>query len=284
MIKNVVLSSLILIFVFVHNTHAWGTEGHQAVASIATKFLSTTSLNALDEILNGASLTSIASWADEVKHSAAYRWSSSLHYINTADFECGFNRSTDCPDNWCLAGAIDNYTSLITAGNDLNEAVKFLVHFMGDLAQPLHVGFGSDEGGNTLHGTLQGKRENLHSIWDSVIISERISNDFSDDFSEFTNYLIARVSVGGDLVNKVSAITSCTSDCVDVWASESAANNCAYVYVDDNGNEVTDGFTLGDSYYQKSVQHVEYLLIEGGVRLAYVLNNALSKADYAMVS
>jgi len=282
--KNVVLSLFCLINVSTLQVHAWGKEGHQAVAAIATNFLTDTSLTALSDILNGDSIESVASWADDVKHTAAYAWSANLHYINTRDFECAFDRENDCPNDLCLASAIENYTSLIAAGDDLDEAVKFLVHFMGDLVQPLHVGFGSDEGGNTLKGTLQGKSNNLHSIWDSVIIEERIYKDFGGDFTKFTNYLIARVSVGGDLADQVSMITSCTYDCVDAWASESAANNCHFVYVNDNGGVVENGFSLGDSYYQSSIKHIEYLLIEGGIRLAYVLNAALEQANKVMIS
>jgi hypothetical protein len=264
--------------------NAWGADGHKSVAAVAMKFLNPTTQNAVSDILGGSSLEDIATWADDIKHTAAYSWSGPLHYINTADFECGFNRATDCSNGLCLATAIDNYTSLLSSGQDMTESVKFLTHFLGDLTQPLHVGFGSDEGGNTLHGYLQGKYVDFHTMWDSTMINERVANDFSGSFDSFTQYLVARVSAGGDMYNQISSFTTCTSDCVDVWASEAAANNCKYVYVDDNGNKITNGFNLGDQYYQTNIQNIEYMLIEGGIRLAHVLNQAIAQANYANVA
>eukprot|EP00475_Leptophrys_vorax_P026294 TRINITY_DN3702_c0_g1_i1.p1 TRINITY_DN3702_c0_g1~~TRINITY_DN3702_c0_g1_i1.p1 ORF type:complete len:351 (+),score=100.85 TRINITY_DN3702_c0_g1_i1:708-1760(+) len=270
----------LLVLCLVEFAHGWGADGHRAVAAIASKFLDSASRIALHEILKGRSLESVANWADEIKGTHAYSWSSSLHYINTRDFECGFKRSKDCPHNWCLASAIDNYTNLIasakTSDEEMEEAVKFLVHFMGDLSQPLHVGFGSDEGGNLLHGRFQGRQENLHSIWDSVMIEERIAKDFAGDYAAFSRYLVARVMVGGDLFRDDSVLFACTFDCVDEWASESAANNCKFVYTDDKGHKIKHGFDLGDAYFLKAVNHIERLLIEGGIRLAHVLNRAIA--------
>ncbi|KAH7426898.1 hypothetical protein KP509_10G021200 [Ceratopteris richardii] len=108
----------------------------------------------------GGSLASLCSWADEVRFK--YRWSSALHYIDTPDFRCNYNYDRDCHDSddvkdRCAAGAIKNYTSQLASSSsssaqyNLTEALLFLAHFVGDIHQPLHVGFTSDLGGNSIN-------------------------------------------------------------------------------------------------------------------------------------
>lgn len=265
---------------------AWGPDGHRIVGAIADRLLFPETRTAISSILNGDSLEAVANWADQVKSTAQYQWSETLHYIDTPDFECGFNPLQDCPGNWCLTSAIRNYTSLLSTGRDQNEALKFLVHFMGDLHQPLHVGFASDKGGNTLKGRLLGMYDNFHAVWDSLIIQHKIKTDMHGNYSLFRDHLWNRIDSshgGGDLLPKVSQWTTCIHDCENEWAGEAAKNNCDFVYVDDNGNKVTDGFDLGEVYYQRSIEKIEELLIEGGVRLGYLLNRMFVQSRMSLV-
>eukprot|EP00475_Leptophrys_vorax_P043454 TRINITY_DN8376_c0_g1_i2.p1 TRINITY_DN8376_c0_g1~~TRINITY_DN8376_c0_g1_i2.p1 ORF type:complete len:287 (-),score=51.80 TRINITY_DN8376_c0_g1_i2:1657-2517(-) len=262
----------------------WGHTGHAAVAAVASELLSSTSTSALKSILHGKTIQDYASWADEGEAKSKYPGSSKLHFVDmqSSKFDCEYVRERDCPDNWCLAGAIDNYTSLIKSGGaqDLSDGVKFLVHFIGDLANPLHVGFASDRGGTQLKGTFLGRSaKNLHSVWDGVMIEERISNDFGRNSTLFFEQLISRVSVGGDLYSELTSFTSCTENCVDKWASESAAYNCDHVYKDDNDEWVSDHFELGNAYYERSIALIERVLVVAGVRLAQILNDAFDRAN-----
>lgn len=124
------------------------TSGHQLVASIAQNLLSSKTFNALTQIVQPShlDLATIAPWADRIKHTHAYYWSGSLHYINpvqdfppgtcTADFS-----DVRTPERTLLT-AIANYTERL-ADKSLDrwgreEALRFLVHFLGDAEQPLH--------------------------------------------------------------------------------------------------------------------------------------------------
>lgn len=98
-------------------------------------------------------LTRIASWADEIKRRPEYRFTSSLHYVNPKDDEphmCRFDYQMDCPEGRCIVGAIFNYSKRADPSTGLShdaqvEALKFLVHYVGDIHQPLH--------GNLIHYT-----------------------------------------------------------------------------------------------------------------------------------
>jgi len=181
----------------------WGVVGHAVAAGIAQNYLSKASLQLALYLLPNASgqLPSVASWADVVLHSdPAYAWTAPLHYINTADWQCYYSPQLDCPKNMCVAGAILNYTNRLASlpSSDYNEkvvALKFIVHFLGDIHQPLHVGFASNKDGNTITGTyLTKKSVNLHSVWDTYMITTRIDQDFHGNDIEYQTYLINKIN------------------------------------------------------------------------------------------
>ncbi|CAI0553123.1 unnamed protein product, partial [Linum tenue] len=113
-----------------------------------------------------------------------YHWSSALHYIDNPDKLFSYSYNRDCKDEKgekgrCVDGAIQNYTTqLLTYKSDqssksgfrLTEALLFLSHLMGDIHQPLHVGFTSDKGGNTINIHWYKTKTVLHHAWDDNII------------------------------------------------------------------------------------------------------------------
>ncbi|KAJ3704066.1 hypothetical protein LUZ61_007771 [Rhynchospora tenuis] len=117
---------VVSLFAGVPLSNAWGTDGHYMVCKIAQSYLTSTASSAVLKLLPSSAngnLASMCSWADNVRTS--YPWSSALHYIDT-------------PDNLCT----------YSYSNNLTQALMFLSHFMGDVHQPLHVGFTTDAGGN----------------------------------------------------------------------------------------------------------------------------------------
>lgn len=123
-------------------------QGHQLVASIAQRLLTDKTLTALSKIVEPTplDLSILAPWADRIKHTHAYWWSGTLHYINPIqDFPPG-TCSADFSDvrtpDRTLLTAIANYTDRLSNENldrwGREEALRFLVHFMGDAEQPLH--------------------------------------------------------------------------------------------------------------------------------------------------
>jgi hypothetical protein len=107
----------------------------------------------------------IASWADNILYPDTdpdylnWQWSKQLHYVDTQDWACVYDREKDC--NWtsgqrCVDGAIQNYTGRLADSQEdpiqREQALQFLIHFIGDAHQPLHAGFAGDRGGNEIHG------------------------------------------------------------------------------------------------------------------------------------
>lgn len=178
-----------------HGAEAWGNEGHYSICKIAEPLLSEKTSEAVKKLLPEyaeGDLASLCSWADHMRF--RYPWSSPLHFIDTLDKKCSYVYSRDCHNaqgemGMCLEGAIQNYTSQLetygrrTTGENYNltEALLFLSHFMGDVHQPLHVGFTTDEGGNTIILHWYGQKSNLHHIWDTLIIETAMKRFYDDD-------------------------------------------------------------------------------------------------------
>lgn len=181
-------SSLLLIVATLHGVRAWGSLGHATVAYIAqnyvtddvatwyestpdlilqTLFREADTQDRAQGVLDDTSdsyLANIASWADSYRETTAGAWSASLHFIDAEDdppTACNVDFDRDCGDTGCSVSAITNYTQRVGDGRlsatNVNQALMFLVHFVGDITQPLH-----DEayevGGNDIDVTYQGEQ------------------------------------------------------------------------------------------------------------------------------
>eukprot|EP01101_Sappina_pedata_P012258 TRINITY_DN838_c1_g1_i1.p1 TRINITY_DN838_c1_g1~~TRINITY_DN838_c1_g1_i1.p1 ORF type:complete len:364 (-),score=110.49 TRINITY_DN838_c1_g1_i1:92-1183(-) len=260
----------------------WGVTGHELTANIAEFFLDSYSLADTAEILNSTgSLATISAWADSVRSSAQYKWSAGLHFTNIQDWSCEWTPS-DCPEEGCVVSAIHNYTQRLHVADfdQRQEALKFLVHFYGDIHQPLHCGFISDKGGNNIQGEYMGSSTNLHSLWDTKLIETRIAQDFGGSQESYTSYLVSKIR--GEWADLKKEWIKCPNDefpCPEVWAQESAHLTCSNVYIYENGTHIESGFELGEEYYQWNRDVVDMQLARGGSRLAAALNKEFYSAE-----
>ncbi|RVT82452.1 S1/P1 nuclease [Inhella crocodyli] len=152
------------------SSHAWGAIGHELIAEVAEEQLSPATKAKVDAILAaepGATMVTIATWADRVRSPSTAAW----HYVNfTREAGCDYDRSRDCPDGKCVVEAIKRQVEVLRTSTDPEErlkALKWVVHLVGDVHQPLHAAFGDDKGGNLFQIQAFGKGGNLHSLWDS---------------------------------------------------------------------------------------------------------------------
>lgn len=273
-----VFSVLAVVAVTISGAHAWGNQGHQAVGYIAGQLLNSNAANSLNTILAGSSLYDVATWADQIKSS--WTWSKALHYADTQDWACKYNAVTDCKNNICVVGAIFNYTNQLldssTSSNEQNIAAKFITHFLGDLTQPLHLGFIGDLGGNKISVTyVDGSSTNLHAVWDSSIIEQRL-NDFNNDVTSWASSLVANASSNAAAWSKCS--TPGTVICPDEWAQESAQDACTDAYMHADGSTpIQDGDSLDPAYYTKNLPIIEQRIMKGGAYLATVMNYIFSQ-------
>jgi len=152
---------------------AWGIEGHRIIAALAEAQLTPevrTEVNRLLALEPGATLVSVSIWADESRVPTTAAW----HYVNLPrDSGCKYEAQRDCPDGQCVVGAIERQSRVLASSasdEDKLKALKYVVHFVGDVHQPLHAGYADDKGGNTYQVQAFGRGTNLHSLWDSRLI------------------------------------------------------------------------------------------------------------------
>lgn len=272
------LLTLALVLSAATPAHAWGPDGHAIIAEIAARELSPETAAKITELLEanpaGTSLVEIASWADAVRPTEPYRWSAPLHYVNMPADATGYDHARDCPPNeegyGCVVSAVDRFArelgdESLTAEQRI-EALMFLVHFVGDLHQPLHGGRQEDRGGNDIAITFLGTETNLHRAWDSQIL-EAITG--GQPWPIVADELHANI---GDLHRVAYLADTANGNWIDTagrWAFESHHLAEAHCYIIGNGE------TVGIDYAMDVAPVVLVRLQQAGVRLAAVLEHAM---------
>lgn len=172
------------LFLLAGPAQAWGPRGHAIVAAIAEHHLTPAARAEMLRLLapeHAAHLADVASWADEIqdapRYSALWRQTRRQHYVNFADARCRYQPIRDCADGQCAVAGLAHYVAVLSApaqgDKARREALKFVVHFVGDIHQPLHAGYRDDKGGNAYQVRFRGRGSNLHRVWDSGLIGER---------------------------------------------------------------------------------------------------------------
>lgn len=152
---------------------AWGPLGHHVAATFAEQQLQPRAREEVQRLLAlepGATLASISTWADENRDKATARW----HYVNLPRTSCAYEEARDCPGGDCVVRAIDDQLAVLksaAADSKRLEALKYVVHLVADIHQPLHAGFADDRGGNQYQVNLKGRGSNLHALWDLDLVS-----------------------------------------------------------------------------------------------------------------
>lgn len=244
------------------NVYGWGGKGHRIVALIAAEHLTSTARRQVNELLGGQSLASVATFADDVRNSRPE--TKNFHFVDIPKNKTVFSQTHDCPetDNGdCVIAAIARFKAVLgdtsKSRDERAEALKFIVHLVGDLHQPLHCSDNDDRGGNQVKVTFFGKRSNLHSVWDSGIIEQADLPDI-----EFADELEADLT-------PAMAITMQKGDVLDwVLEAHALAKTKAYGLVPSNKR-------LGAVYYNKTAGVVDTQLTKGGIRLSKMLNDVL---------
>ena len=236
----------------------WYDHGHRIVARLAELRLTPHTRDAVRDILDGQSLADASVWADNIRQ---YRHDADkLHYVNIA-LGGTYVPERDCPGGRCIIAAIERDRRVLAdptaSPEDRVEALKFLVHFMGDLHQPLHVADNGDRGGNSLTVDLLGHSTNLHKVWDGGLIEA-----FGMGESEYFEAL--RREMG------TMDLPALERGTVVDWAMEGHRVAVERAY------RLPPGGHIGQAYLDANRPVVDHALIAAGVRLAKVLNDALA--------
>lgn len=262
---------------------AWGTLGHDTVAFIAQSFVSNKTAAYAKALLNDTSdayLANVATWADSYRYTTEGAFSSPLHYIDALDSppeSCNVDYERDCPEEGCIVSAIANYTSRVTPSNlttvERQKALKWVIHFLGDIHQPLHVE-NLEIGGNGIDVTFNGTKTNLHHIWDSNMPEKLIGGYSLEDARNWSEELVAAISSGKyanassswlEGVNIADPVSSAM-----VWAQD--ANSYVCTTVVPNGQIAVEGQELEGAYYDAAIPVIQTQIAKAGFRLAAWLN------------
>ena len=232
----------------------WGKTGHRTMGEIATKHLSKKAAKKISALLGGESLAFVSTYADEIRSDDAYRKYAPWHYVS---FPFGA-RYENTPKNkrgdiiMGIQNCIDVLKDATSSQKDKEFYLRMLVHFIGDLHMPLHVGLKEDKGGNSFKVKWFGKQTNLHSVWDTKIIE-----GYAMSYTELANNV--------DVLSK-KEIQTIQSGAVTDWMYESRAL-CEDVYAN-----TSVGDNLGYKYMYRYVNVSRKQLQKAGLRLAGILN------------
>lgn len=266
--KRSALATVLIVLVLPSISHAWGGDGHQIICLIAEDRLSPTAKAGIHELLGkdvNISDADIASWADQVRRER--RETASWHYVDIPVEATEFGEARDGRQGNNVIDKINDFRALLkdpkAPKHDRAEALKFLVHFVGDLHQPLHCADrNNDKGGNArLVFFLDRPRAvNLHTVWDTTILLDRKGTARVADYADKLN---ARITP--EQAAEWSKGTSAD------WANESHALAVTVVYAD----VPADGPPpkLDQEYVKTAGTVIDRQLQRAGVRLATILND-----------
>jgi hypothetical protein len=158
----------------------WGPEGHSLIARIAEAQLTPAVHAKVAEILGpNVTMASVASWPDGIRR--ARPETGQWHYIDIPIDQPHLDMARDCPKGDCVIKKIEDFEVVLhdpnTPAVQRREALMFLIHFVGDMHQPLHDSDNKDKGGNDVHVTYNGRNMNLHSLWDSGLLGHMGKED-----------------------------------------------------------------------------------------------------------
>lgn len=175
------------------NAHAYGPTGHRTIAELASRHLSPEAAAAVKELFGDEFMAEASTWPDEMRSNSEEFWqrtSLPYHYINLPD-GVSYEESEKNPAGDAYT-ALAMFTETLKNQNasleDRKTALRFIIHLVGDLHQPLHAGHKEDWGGNRIEIAWFGRMTNLHMVWDEDLI-----NRHNLSFTEWTRFLDAKV-------------------------------------------------------------------------------------------
>lgn len=285
---------VVLSFVFVSSVLkpqmvlAWGRTGHRAIGEIAQRHVSSKTQRQIKKILDRDNLADGSIWADMVRSNPSRNFQSRWHYINVEDGQVYAKPKDETSSKpkenviWAIDLMVDILRDRASHPKvSKSQALKLLIHFVGDLHQPLHVGRRVDKGGTDLQVVFFSQPYNLHGVWDSGIIEK-----FELSYTELADHLQRQYQ--GRVVQQLTPVD---------WANESIKLR-PYVYFFENvyfeglpplishqdllkkypnmlKKRKSKKPILNYQYFDRNLPLILERLYEAGVRLARLLNITL---------
>lgn len=225
--------------------YAWGPDAQTATAQIAERLLNQEAKGEVGRVLRGQKLGDIATWADSARNGREWAHTGTWHYINLPN-----KLSSDQPEDIVEALEFCSLQYRAASAADKVEWLKFIVHLVGDMHQPLHTGTENDRGGNETFVTFMGREIRLHALWDSAILRSKGLNA-----NKLTQKLMPLAIQRNQQVG--------TLDSAKVIAENREVLRFAYSF--------QEGI-ISEEYAATALPIIEDRIVSGGIRLASFLN------------
>lgn len=240
----------------------WGVEGHEIATSIALRELTPAARAQVAHLLGSdAMLVHDANWADEIKDQQrdTARW----HFVDIPLAAPGYDPRRDCAHDDCVVAQIDDDLRVLGDHRQSDRAraqgLRFLIHFVADIHQPLHAEDNDDKGGNAVRVELGRERTNLHRVWDVDVV-------------EAQGFDVEAIAAGIEHSVTPAMRKAWAQGTPAQWANEAHALARDQIYPPLMGH--TD-VRLPNDYAGRQAPVARMLLAKAGVRLAWLLNRTL---------
>ena len=241
----------------------WGQKGHDTVAYIAECHLTPEAKAAAESLLDGKSIVYYANWMDNASHTDKYAYTKTWHYKNIDADEAFANAEIN--DKGDVVSALDGQIGILADASRSKEerslALKMVVHFMGDIHQPMHLGHQSDLGGNRHEVRFFRSATNLHTVWDSRLVESAHKWSYTEWQQQIDRATTQEVAEILSLKTPAEWAEETYGICREVYEKTPVDTNIEYTYIAD------------------WTPVIEQQFLRGGIRLANVLNKALTPGE-----
>ena len=279
---------LLAAFAVISSVVGWGGDGHRIVASLAESLISS---RYSESLLGSLDLVQASVWADTDKAKGAYPMSSAYHYSNTPyrrcdrfkiERDCGFGRTKGLCIVTGLTDAIMQAIDVESSDQIRTDALKFIVHFMADIHQPLHTGFREDTGGIRI--LLSDPPDvDLRTVWDNTLIQKMMEREGYTDWNELGKALGRKLESGnGQFIARMKNETNWTEiltsksailQHISRLASETSQTvTCRSAYKDENSQWIGVGDSVTDEFFVSRSPMVAVQLLKASVRLSLLVD------------
>lgn len=278
------------------SAQAWGVVGHTTIGILAEQQLTPTARRAVESLLaleDHQHLSEVAVWADEWR--ATHPETGPWHYLDIPISETHYDPTRDCPKDECIIPKINEFVAILQdatkPAQDRLIALKYVVHFVGDIHQPLHAGENHDKGGNGISVKYDGQiasgagkyKLTLHGVWDTTFIDRKAHFTEGPGMTQ-ESLGTASEDLAKTLRTAIRQDPQWTATGLDpvLWAVEShdLARDVAYAGIVGPGAaspDPNDVIALDQAYADRAWPVIERQLVKAGARLANTLNKALTR-------
>lgn len=253
---------------------AWSSDAHRIAARIAQEEIKPETEAAIEELLGGGylhtySLSDLSTWADKVHNNRGWEYTKKWHYVNFDYGKCRYSPKKHCRNGDCIIEALNQQIDILGDKKQPKkkrvQALKFVVHLVSDIHQPLHAAWKKDRGGNQVSVRFRHEDSNLHRFWDYWMV-EAVEPNWKEHFEDLEGRTLTMPE------KRVAYLDGDDDDEPADWALES----CRIA--------VSDGFypkgdRIDEAYVRRWGDVADERLVLSGLRLARVLDAALADAS-----